>query len=524
MISYRTVVLNAILRFGQISLLILFSCLFESCSGNISSLREEATRHMVMVNKHGHLVKPKVNKTTGIYSSPTKVDKDEIDKHFNNMFSHIGEEAKKNEAIKDDQGRIKILIFIHGGLNSHQSGLKRTLALAHEMSDSGNDSYYPIFINWNSSLLTSYNDHVFYLRQGKYQSTVGPFLFPFYFAADLARSVVRAPVVWSFQLVNYVAAIPGVTIKSEREADDALEEYELHHEGHSGKKGSDPSHSEVALYLGRDATTNWEKAYVLTTGFITFAPKMVISPFVDAFGKSAWDVMHRRTHLMFHTDREYMPGEPDYDNRKDHKEWMRAEEGVGGVSHFMRFLEKKMKTRNYSITLIGHSMGTIVLNEILNRFHDIEFDNLVYMAAACTVREYQNSVFPYLAEHKHTKFHHLTLNQRSEMGERMPILPILDLPPRGSLLIWIDEFLSSPRTRLDLTAGRFKNLLVSLHDTPIDQRSRISIKAFGAGCVLKDRAPLRHGDFAEFEFWKKSFWATTHQEQPEAPKRWRMKK
>ena len=164
------------------------------------------------------------------------------------------------------------------------------------------------------------------------------------------------------------------------------------------------------------------------------------------------------------------------------------------------------------------------MNEILTRFQDIEFENLVYMGAACTVRDYQNSVFPYLAMNDKTKVYHLTLNQRSEMGERMTILPILDLPPRGSLLIWIDAFLSSPRTRLDLTAGRFKNLLVSLHDTPVDQRSRISIKAFGAGRALKDRAPLRHGDFAKFEFWKKSFWDTTHQGQSEAPKRWTMKK
>lgn len=216
MISCRAAVLNAIPRRGCICSFIFLAFLLEACSGRLSSLREESTHHMVMVNKHGHLVKPKQNKTTGIYSAPTRVGDDKIDEYFDNLFTEIKHESEKNKAIVDDQGRIKLLIFIHGGLNTHKSGLKRTLELSHTITRSGDDSYYPIFINWNSSLLTSYNDHVFYFRQGKYHSTVGPLLSPFYFAADLARAAVRAPIVWSFQLVNYVADIYGVTIKSER--------------------------------------------------------------------------------------------------------------------------------------------------------------------------------------------------------------------------------------------------------------------------------------------------------------------
>lgn len=79
----------------------------------------------------------------------------------------------------------------------------------------------------------------------------------------------------------------------------------------------------------------------------------------------------------------------------------------------------------------------------------------------------------------------------------------------GSLLVWIDELLASPLTPMDLVAGRYTNLLASLHNTPPENgvKERIHIKAFGVGKSLRGTDPQIHGDFDNYYFWRPSFWS-----------------
>jgi hypothetical protein len=151
-------------------------------------------------------------------------------------------------------------------------------------------------------------------------------------------------------------------------------------------------------------------------------------------------------------------------------------------------------------------MGTIVLNQMIRNSGDLPFNRIVYMAGATTVRDYQDSVFPYLRVNLNAQVYHLTLHPKAEVRERFdPGIPYVDLPPRGSLLVWVDDFLSSPETPLDRTVGRFENLVTAVHNTPDDLRGRIHIKAFGVGGDV--RAPQKHGDFtANLKFWKPECW------------------
>ena len=61
------------------------------------------------------------------------------------------------------------------------------------------------------------------------------------------------------------------------------------------------------------------------------------------------------------------------------------------------------------VTMIGHSAGTLVINEILRRF-DLPITNLVYLASASTIRDYENIVFPFLLKHDHAQFYHVLLH------------------------------------------------------------------------------------------------------------------
>ena len=52
--------------------------------------------------------------------------------------------------------------------------------------------------------------------------------------------------------------------------------------------------------------------------------------------------------------------------------------------------------RNARIVMIGHSMGMIVVNELLQLFPDLPYESLVYMAGAASVRDTSRAVAPVL--------------------------------------------------------------------------------------------------------------------------------
>ena len=59
--------------------------------------------------------------------------------------------------------------------------------------------------------------------------------------------------------------------------------------------------------------------------------------------------------------------------------------------------------------LVGHSMGAILSAELLRLFPEIPFDHIVFMGAACPIRDLDEKVFPYLAHPKNrdAKFYNL---------------------------------------------------------------------------------------------------------------------
>src|SRR5262249_32005631 len=141
---------------------------------------------------------------------------------------------------------------------------------------------------WDSGLKSSYLEHLFLIRQGEVKRVWGPLTFPFYLAADLGRAVTRAPVVWYFQLTSDLTTVaryesPNFSARARQriEARSAMAEDGLR------------------LSIGSDRRSGWNKlAYGLSYA-ITLPFKFVTGPFIDAFGKSAWDNMTRRTQTMF---------------------------------------------------------------------------------------------------------------------------------------------------------------------------------------------------------------------------------
>ncbi|MBM4133912.1 MAG: hypothetical protein FJ245_09110 [Nitrospira sp.] len=199
--------------------------------------------------------------------------------------------------------------------------------------------------------------------------------------------------------------------------------------------------------------------------------------------------------------------------------------------------EVRKQPGEWEVTLVGHSMGTIILNEMIRRFGVVTekdasgaervtfvmpFNRIVYMAAASSIRDFEDTIFPYLTMNTNAQFYHLTLHEEAEERERQDLsipntdweIPYFDPLMRGSLLVWIDDFLSNPQTYLDRTLGNYANLMLTAHDTPEGLRDRIHIKAFSAGAT--EPTPQKHAEFTnKFRFWREACWMPSQASQPD---------
>jgi len=159
------------------------------------------------------------------------------------------------------------------------------------------------------------------------------------------------------------------------------------------------------------------------------------------------------------------------------------------------------------ITLVGHSMGTIIIDRLLRYAPDLQVRNIVFMGAATTVEDYRDTVDTYLDRHRgdgkgHTDMYHLVLHPLAEVTEQ----GVFDLAPRGSLLIWIDNYFTDPPTPLGRRVGRFLNVVPELRFTNVETRSNIHLKVFRVGEKYSYWNPQKHGDFGDFPFWDQHFW------------------
>lgn len=455
------------------------------CSAPVPAPRE----HVVLVDHSG----------VSLYvNAPTNQQKF-LDRETDSDFSaHLA--AITNAIVADTNcigpdGVKRILIFVHGGLNSYSVSLGRVNTDTPKIAAT---NYYPLFINWNSDLISSYFEHLWLVRQGEVHRIWGPLTSPLYLIADLGRAVTRAPVVWYYQLTSDFATVAR---------------YETPYFSATNRLRAKATNSSVPddrlkLWIGGDERSGAGKFWRGTSYVITFPLKLVTAPVIDAMGKSAWDNMSRRTQNMFRSPDEF--NSPDETNSIQVARARAGEAAWGDVARLMQALDELTVTNapgGYSITLIGHSMGTIVANEIIREHPNLPYTNIVYMAAACTVNDFAQSVVPCLEHHAtNANFFNLTLHPIAEAEEAQWF--VLDITPRGSLLEWIDNFLSEPRTVPERTLGKWDNVVATTALIPADVARRTRIKAFPVG--PKDRVPPNtprvHGDFSDEPYWDPNFW------------------
>lgn len=373
---------------------------------------------------------------------------------------------------------------------------------------------------------------------------------PLYLAGDLGEGIALSPVTLWKSLERYWTSTIDIAPES-KVAEDRAKALKTAAEVAAGApRLTHPRYRNVTVLepVERDGNLlTSESIHALGTPV-----RLVTAPFLDAMGKTAWENMLRRTRTPVRAVWELQRPEretPDARNQLD-TTLDCFPRGTGAFAKFFHALEKYLEgpestdrmdrcgiyraaarsTGAESLTLIGHSMGTIVLNELIPTFPTLPYTNIVYMAAAASIGDGQRSVLPVLHRNMRrnpdeppactTVFYSLMLNPIAEARERT----VKGLVLSGSLLEWIDDMFEDPKTTLDRTLGMWRNVRPALHVFGGPQRPCVHFKVFGfknSGgngssmateyCASPDQEiahPQTHGAFNDGDkcYWQERFW------------------
>jgi hypothetical protein len=461
----------------------------------------DLSRHVILVDRDGHPLHP--TERSGV------LGESEYSAYLDRLFESVR-----------GSGKEKILLFIHGGLTSPDTALGHAREWTPSMKA---DGFCPLFINWNAGFLTNYAEYLFRIRRGEVvRGAWGALTGPFYLLADLGRGLSRAPISWADQAVMLSAT---------------LEAY---------RKRSDARSLDVPSSIGRDRRSPWQfllrgilllistlgallilgqiaralafphwagPASLLETLVVTRGPwparlaalllyvygsKVLTLPLLVGIGRSTWEAMLRRLQTVIRRPQEFRAQSPP---------GFLAPTGALAV-----FLERLSSYASRSpstpITLIGHSMGTIVANEILRCVPSVPYQDIVYLAAACSVDDFHDAFLSYRESRPKgaplPQWFGLSLHPIAEREE----WNALDIAPRGSILEWIDDLYTNPRTILDRTLGRWDNISRTLQVFEPSLRASMHLKSFSVGSdpEYPDYNPQKHTEFIEGAFWREDHW------------------
>jgi len=417
-----------------------------------------------------------------------------------------------------------VVVYIHGGMNFVTGAIEKGAQLADEYRGREKDEYR-ISICWSSNLFSTYGEHLSRNVEGLDDRVQGPLLLPFTLLGDVGGAVVHAPVTLARLLTNDMHAADQMLFHRIRRAYARESELEWKQDQHGPNV--------MSVSLGEDTRQSRVDAELMDVAawLATLPAKAGTGPIIDGLGSGAWQMMLRRTRTMFERETSFTSkyfdsgrgGKFDVDIvngrpvRPDGQELTRKQIDLiekviytgrrGAIRLFFEEAEKvaglgaeKASRSCYGdLTLIGHSMGAIVVNEILARFGRLKIDNIVFMAAACRTSDFLRLGVPYLERNKEARFYNLCLHPSAERVEAQPgklmiadpIYFPLEIAPRGSLLVWIDSFLDHPESEGDRTFGRWENAILAADMFPEDINGQITMKAFG-----RDRQPGSAPDYS----------------------------
>lgn len=433
-------------------------------------------------------------------------------------------------------GEVELLVYIHGGLVSSATGIDgartiyKNLRTTQALSGEGNAGrkIVPLFVTWDTGLPSSFWSSLAYEqagvgyrnRQNKFiQSLPGVLIeLPANLGTGVSRSLHN---IWQNSgkvLQNSLAyrVTPGSfptrqlffstlqhDIKPPCIPYGTANEVDLFSKGFSCAPAAD---GQVRFPIGLGSYRAFNPMEV--TWNTPYAPtKIGLSPFYDGVGTPAWKNMVRRSRTL-------VSPYPTLADKLD-SDGSLADITEGPLSIIFRHIAEWDKTRpEMKITVAGHSMGTMVLNEVFREMRlgaitggraaggQVDIDRIIYMAAACSIRDFVDNAGAYTLARPKTQFYNCTLNPACEYTEKFRPNIVLT----GSLLVWIDEFFEQPVEFGGRTFGSFENCVIAWRDLPNMPRFHLRAYSQAAKGVPAIKAgPQKHGEFDNYHFWQDKF-------------------
>ncbi|MCW5203477.1 hypothetical protein VU12_11130, partial [Desulfobulbus sp. US4] len=365
----------------------------------------------------------------------------------------------KNIITKLKKSDKELLIYVHGGLNKEKDALERAKKKYDLILNDKKNPRYPVFVNWRSGPFTTYWDHVWGIRQGEKEkhSLTKLLTVPVYLFTDFANSLANAPKAWTVTGIHMLRS----TLHAKEEEDICADIKAL---------------QRTNIYFDGDQDTSKLSRYI--RWLVTSPSKVVTTPFTYTLAKPAWDIMLRRTNTLFYTPEDLQ--KQSHEKKDQGGNMQKIGEAKGKIVRPVMLPRKEFKSGNgalyrflsaledseaskVKITIIGHSMGAIVVNNIINLGLNLTYENIIHMASADSTENLFNKVVPYIdcslagTCNNKTKvnFYSLYLHPDNENRE----VSVQGLTPSGSLLTWIDEQYTVPKTVLDKRSGRWDNMV-----------------------------------------------------------------
>jgi len=451
------------------------------CNADEKALSERLNRHALFIDRRGYAVGLDV--WLGGSTSPDA---------WYGAHRSLDEEDRRIEAIiagarrltatcnNSGDGTPEIVIYIHGGLHTNQTNFRESERLLSSEAGFLTDCRYPILVNWRSGALSTYKDHAIRLRQGKDGGAPALLTSPIYVANDIGQTVAATPKAWLTQASHSLRS----TIFRDYSRYDDLKV--------CTSTASDlckPEFDALCNQQGR-RLKRWLRGSI----WLASIPVRIVStPVVYTAGKPAWDVMLHRTNTLLYKacelngdcDGKLVTRAPSGDNL-----------GHGALARLLREIVRLTDSMDFvKLTLVGHSMGTIPINRIVNSMQGLQVDNIIFLAAADSIRDTQSGVLHYLVHNPKTRFYSWMLHPDNEARE----LDAAGFLPSGSLLKWIDNMYTTPESPLDYRFGRFDTVGLTHTFFADDIRDRVHLYVFPK---TGSTAPLKHGDFNDCEFWR----------------------
>lgn len=445
------------------------------------------TPYLIYVNRDGMLLNPEDEGLGKNYLS-----EEAEQKYINKIIMNFKIKNKMNDK------PLKLVVFIHGGLNFRKYANLKPDKFKEIMLK---DGYYPLFISWNSGAFTSYKDHLFRIRKGEAKPIKAAITSPLVFAEDVGRSILQSPSAYDRELRKYSS------IKELKKLPTTTQYKNLtNYLSSTGFKIIDKNYEyQHNAYSIKDIL----KPVKLVT-------KATTAPFVNGLGKGTWGALLRRADLVFNRPVKYenlnIPEQfeikaTDMINKSKSQATLVSQDTASlrdtAAAKFFKTWQNDAELESVEITVIGHSMGTIVANNIVARYPKLNVNNLVYMGAAARVKDVESVVVPWLYHNRDSHFYNLSLDPVREISEPVG----RDFVPQGSLLNWIDNIFGDINSPKDKTAGTWTNMLLSADDIFLNDkalREQVTLTKFPFGREID--GPQKHGAFDEYLFWKDGFW------------------